>query len=198
MDESRRIRDSSDTESIRSDYSSLVLEATYRQLARYPESTLADIYKSFFQDEFGPGHLLEDPVAAREYFDRELSTMESRRRHTAEPCGVGRRFVRVSLDVVVDGLIDADRYFAAFLSGARSFRLPEIAQWADTWSGIVHDLELLRVRIARFDEDVSTIGDALQSGTYVMHHSRDYVLRYDPHYRLLSVAEYDSIEALGR
>ena len=40
-------------------------------LDRYPLSTLADLYKSFFQDEFGPGHLLADEAGALSYLDRE-------------------------------------------------------------------------------------------------------------------------------
>ena len=45
------------------------------QLVTYPESTLQDIYKSFYQEHFGPGHIISDTASARRYLMRELSEM---------------------------------------------------------------------------------------------------------------------------
>ena len=42
-----------------------VHSAIERQLATYPESTLQDIYKSFYQEHFGPGHIISDTASAR-------------------------------------------------------------------------------------------------------------------------------------
>ena len=41
-----------------------VASAVERMLADYPQSTLQDIYKSFFQDRFGPGHIVPDSAKA--------------------------------------------------------------------------------------------------------------------------------------
>ena len=49
--------------------------AIERQLVTYPESTLQDIYKSFYQEHFGPGHIISDTASARRYLMRELSEM---------------------------------------------------------------------------------------------------------------------------
>ena len=49
--------------------------AIERQMATYPESTLQDIYKSFYQEHFGPGHIISDTASARRYLMRELSEM---------------------------------------------------------------------------------------------------------------------------
>ena len=46
-----------------------------RQLTTYPESTLQDIYKSFYQEHFGPGHIISDTASARRYLMSELSEM---------------------------------------------------------------------------------------------------------------------------
>lgn len=37
-----------------------VKHAIVHQLENYPASTLKDIYKNFFQDAFGPGHLMSN------------------------------------------------------------------------------------------------------------------------------------------
>ena len=50
-----------------------IREAIDRQMATYPESTLQDVYKSFYQDRFGPGHMISDTASARSYLMREIS-----------------------------------------------------------------------------------------------------------------------------
>ena len=49
--------------------------AIKRQMAIYPESTLQDVYKSFYQDRFGPGHIISDTASARSYLMHEFSKM---------------------------------------------------------------------------------------------------------------------------
>ena len=166
-----------------------ILAAVRKQLQHYPASTLQDIYKSFFQDMFGPGHLLGDPRKARAYFDRELAGFKSRGRHRPEPCGCGLNFMRAPLDLVKDGLIGADEYFANFLSGAGRFTLPDPHAWATTWRSISEALVEMKEAIADFDADNQSIINSLEEGNYVMHHSRTYRLAYDPHYRIVEVRD---------
>ena len=51
------------------------LEAVERvvkwQLENYPELRLTDLYKNFFQDKFGPGHMVADTASAGAYIRRE-------------------------------------------------------------------------------------------------------------------------------
>lgn len=48
--------------------------AIERQLQDYPASRVQDIYKSFCQDNLGPGHLIPDPQTASNYLKSELRT----------------------------------------------------------------------------------------------------------------------------
>ena len=50
--------------------------AIARQLQDYPETRVQDIYKSFCQDNLGPGHLIPDPQSARNYLESELRTFK--------------------------------------------------------------------------------------------------------------------------
>ena len=54
-----------------------IREAVERQLRDYPKSRLQDLYKSFFQDRFGPGHLVNDTSTAGKYLRYELNNSES-------------------------------------------------------------------------------------------------------------------------
>ena len=46
-------------------------------MAQFPKSTLQDLYKSFFQDRFGPGHIIADEASAMRYLQYELATMDN-------------------------------------------------------------------------------------------------------------------------
>lgn len=164
-------------------------------LDRYPLATLIDIYKSFFQDEFGPGHLLHDEAAAVAYLDREIETTVSRRRYEPEPCGLGRRYCRLSLDLVVDGIVNREHLAQAFLRGAAGLTGAEIETWSGKWTAIRTALDPLRNRIAEFDEAVRRIDDRLQSGDYAMHHSARFRRAYDPRYRIVTIE--DAKELVG-
>lgn len=168
--------------------------AVAAQLNAYPASTLADIYKSFFQDEYGPGHLLEDPDAARRYLDAELAGMTSRKRYLAEPCGTGRNFVRVPLDLVKDSLIDPEIYYNAFLESAADFSVPDPRRWRKNWAEIVRVIENMDVAIDGFDQDRRHLDDLLRQGKPVVHHSDRYVGAYDPHYRIMTVEAWDRLK----
>ncbi len=158
-----------------------------QMLHRFPESSLVDIYKSFYQDEFGPGHLLGDMQGAREYFCKELEGMTSAGRYVLEPCGTGSRFCRAPLDIVLDGIISPEEFFSGFIEGASMFTLPDISQWRVRWKEILAAAEPVIKPIAGIEEDARIISEAMQTRSGAVRHSRRYVEAYDPHYRIIPV-----------
>ena len=133
------------------------LEAFVREMCeKYPQATLQDIYKSNFQDYFGPSHIM----AAREhvigYINRELQqmrkerldvqapvSMESVEKSWYDPCGWRHNYYQVSLDVVADGIMSADEFADAFMAGGG--KVPDVTQeWLDEWN------EIKRVAKRRF------------------------------------------------
>jgi hypothetical protein len=175
------------------DYSERIVAAVEQQVNAYPASTLMDVYKSFYQDECGPGHLLEDTAAAREYLFYELSEMKSRGRHSAEPCGIGKKFVRVPMDLVKDSLIDAEIFFNAFLESAKSFSAPDAGQWKKQWDGILEVVERMDLNLPGFEADKRQLEDLLNQGKPVVHHSQAYTDSYDPHYRIMTVERWEEL-----
>ena len=165
------------------------IRAVENQLVLYPASTLKDIYKSFFQDEFGPGHLLTNTVSARRYFDLELSKMKSKEYYEDEPCGIGKNFYRAGMDRVVDGLISPDEFFNAFIRSSSGFKLPDVQEWKTQWESVLKEILPLQDRIRDFDKDAAELAEMLKRGEYVAHHSDIYVREYDPHYRIMRVAD---------
>ena len=44
-------------------------------VSQYPEATLQDVYKSFYQERFGPGHMIPNVENARNYLMSEMELM---------------------------------------------------------------------------------------------------------------------------
>jgi hypothetical protein len=173
-----------------------IARAVRSQLEQYPESTLQDIYKSFFQDEFGPGHLLNDTVGARKYMEYELSEMTSSGNHVAEPCGTGKNFYRMPLDLVKDGKVPFDIFFASFMESAASFRVPETAEWKVKWEQIVKVIESMDLEIENFEGDKKSLAEMLVGGETVVHHSEGYEKLYNPHYRIMGKRQWEKLQEI--
>ncbi len=167
------------------DYNSQITESVQSFLEKYPEAKLEDIYKGFFQDEHGPGHLLRGVDAPRRFFLGELSEMKSQGRHGTEPCGTGHNFFRVSLDVIIDGFVTTNTFFQAFIESASAFKLPETETWKNKWKHIERNIQPLKHLINDYEKSLDLLGKRLSQGKVVMHHSKKFTDLYDPHYRII-------------
>jgi hypothetical protein len=164
------------------------------KLNAQPEMTLQDIYKDFFQDEFGPGHLLSNPASARSYFDEELKGMTSRARHDAEPCGLGKNFVRVPMDLVKDGLIDKDEFFDAFVESSKNFRTPDLSRWIRKWQQIEAVINKSKLELRDLEQNRTMLREMLNEGKTMVHHSDLYRENYDPHYRIMGTRQWEQLK----
>lgn len=164
----------------------LISEAVELKLKQYPQSTLQDLYKSFFQDRFGPGHLIHDTASAGSYLRRELQSCENLGGAMYEPTGYLGNFYRVNLSVIKNGLIDYNTYFDAFLRSVQSIKSITIEEWLVEWNKINSVIGKLSPEIANYKTDCERIDSLIKSGNYVMHHSKTFRNAYNPHYRLIS------------
>ena len=158
-------------------------EAIDRQVAHYPQSTLQDVYKSFYQDRFGPGHMISDTAAFNEYNQYELTVAasDSMPNPYYEPVGAQGRYVRVYLRCVNEGLISADLLFDAFLRSAIPAAKPR-RSWANEWSRI--EKAAREVAVICTEEDRESLWQAAKDNQAV-HHSEVYGKAYHPHYRII-------------
>lgn len=186
-----------------------VRTALLKQLEIYPQSRLSDIYKFFFQDKFGPGHLLSDTARAGAYIRSELAQMED---VTYSPdidsIGWEQNFVRVNLVLVKKGVITYGQLFRAFTESMKR-ELPDISGWREEWNAIRKIASGIRVKrvggsvvpdengerlcdvLPGFREDERNIRRQLKKGRYVGHHSDAFEKAYAPHYRIVSKSIYE-------
>lgn len=159
--------------------------AVERQLSDYPKSTLQDLYKSFFQDRFGPGHIVSDTSAAGNYLRHELNNSEDFYERYYEPTGYENNYYRVNLSVIKENKISYQKYFDAFLRSVEKIDLDAISEWKEEWSRIEEVIISMNLDLENFEEDLEMIDSVLEQGKYAVHHSEIYNSEYQPHYRII-------------
>ena len=161
-----------------------IKQAVRTQIEEFPATNLLDIYKSFFQDKFGPGHIVADTAAARRYIVSELESAKTYNSHYFEPTGLGENFYRVSLAAVADSIVPLDIYCDAFYRSVRDIDPVEIEQWKEEWGRTLRVVEKMNLDLPDFEENAAAIDSMLNKGKYVSHHSERYNQYHTPHYRL--------------
>ena len=161
--------------------------AIARQVEMYPASTLQDIYKSFYQEQFGPGHIIEDEYSAAAYFHQEtsLSTEEPYGGYLYEPTGVEGDYYRVNLYAVKSGILPQEVLLSAFLRSARPVTPEGIKTWKKRWRKVVKVAS--EFNLPGYEADKKALDEILSSDTpdKAVHHSDAYNAAYDPHYRIV-------------
>ena len=156
--------------------------AIERQLHDYPQSTLQDVYKAFYQEHFGPEHMISDTVAVRNYLNHELATMGGERSSLYyEPIGLEGNYVRVYLSAVIDGLISSEELLQAFLDSAAA-RQEAAVEWATKWNAIVEVIDEIR---PGFGAGERAMLRQASLDKKAVHHSQAYNAAYHPHYRIV-------------
>lgn len=162
-----------------------VRSAVERQMQRYPKSTLKDLYKNFFQDKFGPGHLIGDTVAAGNYLRKELASYTVVSGEVAEPTGWEGNFLRVNLSVIKTGQIPYPVFFDAFVRSVNGISPMPVSEWQKEWEQIEAVIRSMKLSLPDYEADRKEIDDRLNKGEYVGHHSRVFEDTYTPHYRII-------------
>ena len=164
------------------------------QMEEYPESRVQDIYKSFCQDAFGPGHLIPDAEGARRYLESELeeyagelaSGVSERPAKFLVPTGDAANFYRVDLSVVLDSLVSEEEYLAAFIESANAVQAPSAEEWTAKWESIKTVLLNDFRHIPDAGADIRMLDSLVAAGHYIIHHSDAFGTAYHPHYRIIA------------
>lgn len=168
------------------DFEKAVREAVSWQMQTYPKSTLKDLYKNFFQDKFGPGHIISDTTAAGNYLRRELASYTECTGEIAEPTGWEGNFLRVNLSVIKNGRVPYNIFFDAFVRSVNGVRPITVADWQKEWQRIESIIRSMELSLPDYDAHRKEIEDRLDRGEYVEHHSKIFEESYSPHYRIIS------------
>lgn len=162
-----------------------VRAAVTQQMQQYPASTLQDIYKNFFQDRFGPGHIVPDTARAGAYLRQELALVQDLDVPLYEACAERKTYYRVSLAAIKSGLVSYEVFFSAFIRSVTALPSVDVSDWAKEWASIEKIIRSMSLDLPNYEEDARAIEALLAQGYYAVHHSEAYNLHYQPHYRLI-------------
>ena len=174
------------------------LEKTVRKMQRdYPEMRLQDVYKTCYQDRFGPGHMISDSAAVFLYLQQELQQPDNPK-VLYEPTGNKGRFYRVHLVCVQRGYITAEELYNAFVQSADGVRPrracsdncnrrnADTLSWSEEWHRIVAAIENAKLKFENYEADKRMIEEMLATrGDVPIHHSSAFREAYHPHYRIV-------------
>ena len=154
------------------------------QMEQYPACTLQDIYKNFFQDRLGPGHLLADTAQAGLRLRKELLNPYPATKYY-EPIGYTHNYYRVDLAVVWDSIVSYTQLMEAFTKSAQAITFDDVERWKEEWQTIETVIAEMNLNLINYDTDKAAIDNMLEQGKYMMRHSKTFNANYNPHYRII-------------
>jgi hypothetical protein len=155
------------------------------EFATFPESRFVDVYKSFFQDAYGPGHLIPDTLHAGMYLSQELQNENWPDTLTWQATGIEHDYYRINLVLVKNGTIPRDTLLLAMLESATLARKPEIAEFKKQVNELYEVVKKQRPNLPDLEKDKAAIDAQLEKGEVMMHHSEHYLQTYQRRYRIV-------------
>jgi hypothetical protein len=170
------------------------LSAIVRQeIDRYPAQRLVDIYKTFFQGFLGPAHLITDSNSAMQYIKQELAEANSFEPYDEQPLPPDGKFVRTNLKLIKDGKVPLEDFTAAFVNSAKPVSGSDIENWKAQWAKILAEIEKQKPNMPNFHQDKDFINSLLEKNEYVVHHSDEFIAKYNPHYRVMTAEQAETL-----
>jgi len=170
---------------ISSDREKQIIQFIDNELKYYPEAQLSDLYKNYFQNAYGPGHILKDTIQAGKYLDWELQQTDWIDTLSYQALGINHDYYRINLRLVKDGIIPRDTLWQALLESAKLARNPDLENWKEEWSEVLSVIKKIKPGLPRMEADENLINQVFSEGHVVMHHSNHYKETYHPHYRII-------------
>jgi hypothetical protein len=155
------------------------------ELKNYPEARLSDIYKNFFQDSYGPGHLIPDTLEAGRYLDSELQDPLWGDTIKFQELGIHHDFIRINLMLVKNGVIPRSVFLDAMVRSVPTARKPGMETWKKEWLEVVKIVKEIKPDLPGYSQDSLKIDEMLAKGEVVIHHSERFTEKYHPHYRII-------------
>jgi hypothetical protein len=157
--------------------------ALIAELSKRPAAEASDIYKFIHQTIFGPGHLIQDVEAAREYLDRELAGLGPTRSGEVLREDLGDGLVRVNLRPFRDAKGSVEDLLRAMVLTAQA--TSGDGKRMDTRLAAACRLLELRGKAGLAEELQSLAWLQAGKGHPALHHSKAYQLAYRPAYRVV-------------
>ena len=178
-------------------YNEIDLTILKEQIKNHPNQTLQDVYKSCYQDEYGPGHLISNESSAINSLYQEINSIEKDYNPITliEQTGIYGNYLRVDLTLIRDGIIPFFFFFIALTISATIGGQKSDQNWDKIWTEIaqaVKDSDI-KEKLVNFEEDFEKLDIISKSDDKVVHHSDMYENVYHPHYRIIEKNVFENV-----
>ena len=175
--------------------SDMDLTILIEQIKNHPNQTLQDVYKSCYQDEYGPGHLIANESSAIKSLYSEINSIENDYDPITlfEQTGLKGNYLRVDLTLIRDGKIPFFVLFRALVFSAKIGGQKTDENWDKIWSEIVEAIKKSDLKFENFEKDLEELDKISKSDDKVVHHSDMYEKIYHPHYRIIEKNVFDNV-----
>jgi len=164
-----------------------------QEITLHPKATLLDLYKNFFQGRYGPGHIIKNLDAAKNYLLEELQNATEFDSVLWQVVGYEDCYYRVNISLVRDGKISVDELITAFTESANFTEPPSLESWRNEWNSILIIIEQMNIVLPNFEQDKLQILENLEKEIVVGHHSAIYKENYHPHYRIVTKEHFEKL-----
>ncbi len=148
-----------------------------QEIDLFPEATLQDIYKLFYQAIFGTSHFIDSKDKAKQMLENELLKLDT----NVYPLELDISYVlnikRVSLYNIILKKISTDRLLNNFIAMSSKKQIFTNAVWIKEWQ------EIKQLTCDLYPSITQNVNVAIDTNTQ-LHHSQQYREHYQPHYRL--------------
>ncbi len=159
----------------------------------HPKAQLQDYYKLFFQDAFGPEHIIKDKTSAEKYLRTELEGSSIFEEINYQEIGYINEFYRVNINVINKGIISFDDFLDAFIKSADMENKITDAEWLAIWEEIQKQIFLMKIPINDHRQQIDSLLELIKNKQLVSH-SNVYRAAYSPHYRILNEKQFQRIK----
>lgn len=160
-------------------------EILQKEIRKYPEMEIQDIYKFIHQAAMGSEHAVKDTAAVREWMENEIAGLEfNRTENLVDTISPGEKIVRINLRPYLKAGYDTDKLLNAFIKTANGFKGSTIV--LEKYIQAV--LELIEDGRINFQkEEAKIFFDEMKIKKYpAVHHSKKYEEKYSPAYRVVA------------
>ena len=173
--------------------SDMDLTILIEQIKNHPNQTLQDVYKSCYQDEYGPGHLIPNETTAINSLLQEINSIEEDYNPITlfEETGLNGNYLRVDLTLIQKEVVPFFVLFRALIISANIGSQKTDDDWSNIWTEIVDEIRNSTLTFENFEEDVVRLDEISKSKDKVVHHSELYENTYHPHYRIIEKSVFE-------
>lgn len=155
------------------------------QLSIFPKSRLQDIYKNFFQDRYGQEVFLSDTANTSHNLRKEVESCSKAYMKMVEPIGWEKNYCRVSTHALKLDYIPYSVYYDAYMKSIKDSPEISLYKWKEEWSNILSVIDRMNLNLSDYEKDKAEITRLLNSGSYIIEHSDDFIKSYNPNYRVI-------------